>query len=163
MAYAIYCTARPKIGDRSLRGCCFPACWFPSSPVFQSRLSSCSCLSPRALRLPYRHVWLALMVMALLGDHRQYRRRHSGSADFRRDAGMSTKWYLLFPGWYCSVCHLLLCLPLVHPPKHNKNAGPRGGCSGAQQSRQGEHPRARKIKYDHELILRALGGKENIE
>ncbi len=67
------------------------------------------------------------------------------------------------PGWYCLVCHLLLCLPLVHPQTQHQNAGPRGGCSGGTASRQANTRARGKSKYDHELILRALGGKENIE
>ena len=77
--------------------------------------------------------------------------------------GRSTKWDLLFPvgvAWFAIYFFVIRWYSL----KHNiKTPGREGDVQGAQQAVEANTRARGKSKYDHELILRALGGKENIE
>lgn len=107
---------------------------------------------------------LALMVMAILGV--TIGNTDGGILDlliFGVMQGTSTKWYLLFPVgivWF-TIYFLVFRWYIL---KHDiKTPGREDSTDGAAQSVASNTKARGKSKYDHGVILNALGGKENIE
>lgn len=106
---------------------------------------------------------LALMVMAILGV--TIGNTDGGILDlliFGVMQGTSTKWYLLFPVgvvWFAVYFFVFRWYILKHDIK---TPGREDSSDGAAQAVAANTKARGKSKYDHGLILNALGGKENI-
>ena len=164
VAYAIYRTARPEnrpvIKGLLLSGVLVSVVTGISEPIEFLFLF----IAPALYAFHIVMSGLALMVMALLGV--TIGNTDGGILDlliFGVMQGMSTKWYLLFPvgiAWFAIYFFVFRWYIL----KHNiKTPGREVDVQGAQQAVEANTRARGKSKYDHELILRALGGKENIE
>ncbi|AYN27776.1 PTS maltose transporter subunit IICB [Buttiauxella sp. 3AFRM03] len=107
---------------------------------------------------------LALMVMALLGV--TIGNTDGGILDlliFGVMQGMSTKWYLVFPVgiiWFATYFFVFRWYILKHDIK---TPGREDNTENTSQSVTANAKARGKSKYDHGVILAALGGKENIE
>ena len=159
VAYAIYRTARPE-NRPVIKGLLVSVVTGISEPIEFLFLF----IAPALHAFHIVMSGLALMVMALLGV--TIGNTDGGILDlliFGVMQGMSTKWYLLFPvgiAWFAIYFFVFRWYIL----KHNiKTPGREVDVQGAQQAVEANTRARGKSKYDHELILRALGGKENIE
>ncbi|MEG0280490.1 MAG: maltose/glucose-specific PTS transporter subunit IIBC [Morganella sp. (in: enterobacteria)] len=107
---------------------------------------------------------LALLVMALLGV--TIGNTDGGILDlliFGIMQGTATKWYLVFPVgviWFAIYFFVFRWYILKHDVK---TPGREDAPEGAEQAVQANTRARGKSKYDHNLILTALGGKENID
>ncbi|TFQ14556.1 PTS maltose transporter subunit IICB, partial [Escherichia coli] len=107
---------------------------------------------------------LALLVMALLGV--TIGNTDGGILDlliFGIMQGTATKWYLVFPVgiiWFAIYFFVFRWYILKHDVK---TPGREDAADGAEQAVKANTKARGKAKYDHNLILTALGGKENID
>ncbi|MDU5792946.1 MAG: MFS transporter, partial [Enterobacter hormaechei] len=164
VAYAIYRTARPEnrpvIKGLLLSGVLVSVVTGISEPIEFLFLF----IAPVLYAFHIVMSGLALMVMALLGV--TIGNTDGGILDlliFGVMQGMSTKWYLLFPvgiAWFAIYFFVFRWYILRHDIK---TPGREVDAQGALQAVEANTRARGKSKYDHGLILRALGGKENIE
>ncbi|HEC1440617.1 TPA: PTS maltose transporter subunit IICB [Enterobacter hormaechei] len=164
VAYAIYPTARPEnrpvIKGLLLSGVLVSVVTGISEPIEFLFLF----IAPVLYAFHIVMSGLALMVMALLGV--TIGNTDGGILDlliFGVMQGMSTKWYLLFPvgmAWFAIYFFVFRWYILRHDIK---TPGREVDAQGALQAVEANTRARGKSKYDHGLILRALGGKENIE
>ncbi len=107
---------------------------------------------------------LALLVMALLGV--TIGNTDGGILDlliFGIMQGTATKWYLVFLVgiiWFAIYFFVFRWYILKHDVK---TPGREDAADGAEQAVKANTKARGKAKYDHNLILTALGGKENID
>ncbi|MFH7827596.1 maltose/glucose-specific PTS transporter subunit IIBC [Kluyvera chengduensis] len=163
VAYAIYRTAKPEnrpiIKGLLLSGVLVSVITGISEPIEFLFLF----IAPTLYVFHIIMSGLALMVMAILGV--TIGNTDGGILDlliFGVMQGTSTKWYLLFPVgvvWF-AVYFLVFRWYIL---KHDiKTPGREDSSDGAAQAVAANTKARGKSKYDHGVILNALGGKENI-
>lgn len=163
VAYAIYRTAKPEnrpiIKGLLLSGVLVSVITGISEPIEFLFLF----IAPALYVFHIIMSGLALMVMAILGV--TIGNTDGGILDlliFGVMQGTSTKWYLLFPVgavWF-AVYFLVFRWYIL---KHDiKTPGREDSSDGAAQAVAANTKARGKSKYDHGVILNALGGKENI-
>ncbi|MEZ2583968.1 maltose/glucose-specific PTS transporter subunit IIBC [Kluyvera intermedia] len=163
VAYAIYRTAKPEnrpiIKGLLLSGVLVSVITGISEPIEFLFLF----IAPALYVFHIIMSGLALMVMAILGV--TIGNTDGGILDlliFGVMQGTSTKWYLLFPVgvvWF-AVYFLVFRWYIL---KHDiKTPGREDSSDGAAQAVTANTKARGKSKYDHGVILNALGGKENI-
>lgn len=163
VAYAIYRTAKPEnrpiIKGLLLSGVLVSVITGISEPIEFLFLF----IAPALYVFHIIMSGLALMVMAILGV--TIGNTDGGILDlliFGVMQGTSTKWYLLFPVgvvWF-AVYFLVFRWYIL---KHDiKTPGREDSSDGAAQTVAANTKARGKSKYDHGVILNALGGKENI-
>ena len=164
VAYAIYRTAKPEnrhiIKGLLLSGVLVSVITGISEPIEFLFLF----IAPALYAFHIVMSGLALMVMAILGV--TIGNTDGGILDlliFGVMQGTSTKWYLLFPVgivWF-TVYFLVFRWYIL---KHDiKTPGREDSTDGAAQAVASNTKARGKSKYDHGVILNALGGKENID
>ena len=163
VAYAIYRTAKPEnrpiIKGLLLSGVLVSVITGISEPIEFLFLF----IAPALYVFHIIMSGLALMVMAILGV--TIGNTDGGILDlliFGVMQGISTKWYLLLPVgvvWF-AVYFLVFRWYIL---KHDiKTPGREDSSDGAAQAVTANTKARGKSKYDHGVILNALGGKENI-
>lgn len=164
VAYAIYRTAKPEnrpvIKGLLLSGVLVSVITGISEPIEFLFLF----IAPALYAFHIVMSGLALMVMAILGV--TIGNTDGGILDlliFGVMQGTSTKWYLLFPVgivWFSIYFFVFRWYILKHDIK---TPGREDSSDGAAQAVAANSKARGKSKYDHGVILSALGGKENIE
>lgn len=164
VAYAIYRTAKPEnrpiIKGLLLSGVLVSVITGISEPIEFLFLF----IAPALYAFHIVMSGLALMVMAILGV--TIGNTDGGILDlliFGVMQGTSTKWYLLFPVgavWFAVYFFVFRWYILKHDIK---TPGREDSSDGAAQAIAANTKARGKSKYDHGVILNALGGKENIE
>lgn len=164
VAYAIYRTAKPEnrpiIKGLLLSGVLVSVITGISEPIEFLFLF----IAPVLYAFHIVMSGLALMVMAMPGV--TIGNTDGGILDlliFGVMQGTSTKWYLLFPVgivWFAVYFFVFRWYILKHDIK---TPGREDSADSAEQSVAANTKARGKTKYDHSVILKALGGKENIE